>query len=181
VSSTTEQNKPVVLRFGLIHRPATTGKEAAMRKAITRLPLIAALLVALFTVGPAAAVSAEGRQLVGEFCTNPQALPKPGACISLSYGGETAMGYTDSPNRVLTLRPGTYWLTVNDNSTAHNFSLESPDGLDQDITGVADTPGWVTVQVHLTHGTYVLFCDADAHRADGMYVDLEVGGVGQVG
>jgi hypothetical protein len=151
------------------------------RKAITRLPLITALLAALFAVGPAAAVSAEGRQLVGEFCTNSQALPKPGACISLSYGGEASMGYTDSLNRVLTLRPGTYWLTVNDNSTAHNFSLESPDGRDQDITGVADTPGWVTVKVHLTHGTYVLFCDADDHRPDGMYVDIEVGGVGQVG
>jgi uncharacterized cupredoxin-like copper-binding protein len=180
VTTSTEQNKAVVLRFGLIHRPATTGREA-MRKAITRLPLIAALLAALFAVGPAAAVSAEGRQLVGEFCTNPQALPKPGACISLSYGGETAMGYTDSPNRVLTLEPGTYWLTVNDNSTAHNFSLESPNGLNQDITGVADTPGWVTVKVHLTHGTYVLFCDADDHRADGMYVDIEVGGVGRSG
>lgn len=152
-----------------------------MRHAITRLPLIAALLAGLFAVGPVAAVSAEGRQLVGEFCTNPQALPKPGACISLSYGGETAQGYTNSPGRLLTLRPGTYWLTVNDASTAHNFSLAGPDGLDQDITGVADTPGWVTVKVHLTHGTYVLFCDADSHRADGMYVDIEVGGVGQVG
>jgi hypothetical protein len=180
VTTSTEQNKAVVLRFGVIHRPATTGREA-MRKAITRLPLIAALLAALFAVGPAAAVSAEGRHLVGEFCTNPQALPKPGACISLSYGGETAMGYTDAPNRVLTLEPGTYWLTVNDNSTAHNFSLESPNGLEQDVTGVADTPGWVTVKVHLAHGAYVLFCDADDHRADGMYVDIEVGGVGQVG
>ncbi len=63
-----------------------------LRKAITRLPLIAALLTALFAVGPVAAVSAEGRQLVGEFCTNPQALPKPGACLSFSYGGETAAG-----------------------------------------------------------------------------------------
>jgi hypothetical protein len=152
-----------------------------MRKAISRLPLIAALLAALFVAGPVAAVSADGRQLVGEFCTNPQALPKPGACISLSFGGETAMGYTDAPNRVLTLRPGTYWLTVDDNSTAHNFSLRSPDGLEQAITGVADTPGRVTVKVLLTYGTYVLFCAADAHEKDGMYVDIEVGGVGQVG
>jgi hypothetical protein len=179
--ASTDQKKAVVRRFGLIHRPATTGKDEVIRKAIARLPLIAALLAALFAVGPAAAVSAEGRQLVGEFCTNPQALPKPGACMSLSFDGETARGYTDAPNRVLTLRPGTYWLTVNDNSTAHNFSLRSPDGLEQAITGVADTPGWVTVKVNLTHGTYVLFCDADDHEKDGMYVDLEVGGVGQVG
>jgi predicted membrane-bound mannosyltransferase len=164
-----------------IHRPPTTGLGAAIRKVITRLPLIAALLTALFAVGPVAAVSAEGRQLVGQFCTNPHAQPKPGACMFLSYGSETAVGYTDAPNRVLTLRPGTYWLSVNDTSTAHNFSLRSQDGLEQAITGVADTPGWVTVEVHLTHGTYVLFCAADDHEKDGMYVDIEVGGVGQVG
>ncbi|HEY7941330.1 MAG TPA: hypothetical protein VID25_05235 [Candidatus Limnocylindrales bacterium] len=151
-----------------------------MTKAITRLPLIAALLAALFVVGPAAAVSADGRQLTGAFCTNPQALPKPGACMSLSFGDETATGYTNAPDRVLAIRPGTYWLVVNDNSTAHNFSLRSPDGTEQAITGVAETPGWVTVKVHLSHGTYVLFCAADDHEQDGMYVDIEVGGVGQV-
>ncbi len=37
--------------------------------------------------------------------------------------------------------PGTYWLTVNDTSSAHNFVLESPDGNDQTITGITDTPG----------------------------------------
>jgi len=151
-----------------------------MRTIVTRLPLIAALLAALFVVGSAGAVSAEGRQLTGVFCTNPQALPKPGACIWLSYGDETAIGYTGAPDRVLTLRPGTYWLTVNDTSTAHNFSLRSPDGSEQAITGVADTPGWVTVKVLLKHGTYVLFCAADDHEKMGMYVDIEVGGVGQV-
>jgi plastocyanin len=123
--------------------------------------------------------SADGRQLTGTFCTNAQAMPKPGACISLAEGGQTAQGYTGSQERVLTLRPGTYWLSVNDNSTAHNFSLESPDGSDQDVTEVADAPGWVTVKVHLTPGTWVLFCDP--HRPMGMYVDIEVGGVGQVG
>jgi hypothetical protein len=147
-----------------------------MRKAITGLPLVVALLAALFAAGPVAAVSAEGRQLTGSFCTNPQALPKPGACISLSYRDETAMGYTGSPDRVLTIRPGTYWLTVNDNSAAHNFSLRSPGGREQAITGIADTPGWVTVKVHLTHGTYVLFCAADDHEQDGMYVDIQVRG-----
>ncbi len=115
------------------------------------------------------------RQLVGEFCSNPAALPKPGACISLSYQSQTAVGYTGSDNRLLTLTPGTYWLTVNDTSAAHNFALESPDGNDQIITGVTDTPGWVTIQVTLTPGTWVLFCAADDHRADGMYVNIQVG------
>ena len=147
---------------------------------LTRLSLIAALLVALFAVAPAASVAAEGRHLTGTFCTNPQALPKPGACMSLSFGDETVTGYTNAPDRVLMIRPGTYWLAVNDTSTAHNFSLRAPDGTEQAITGVVETPGWVTVKVHLAHGTYVLFCAADDHEQDGMYVDIEVGGVGQV-
>jgi hypothetical protein len=128
---------------------------------------------------PAGADNTDGRQLAGQFCTNPNAMPAPGACIQLAYGDQTAQGYTDSPTRVLTLRPGIYWLTVTDTSPKHNFSLASPDGSDQDLTGVADTPGEVTVKVNLTHGTWVLFCDP--HRAMGMYVDIEVGGVGQVG
>jgi hypothetical protein len=160
-------------------RPSATGRSSGRR--IAAAALLAPLATALLPAGPAAAQTAVGRQLVGEFCTNPNAQPKPGACIALTYDGQTALGYTDSPNRVLALRPGTYWLSVNDESTAHNFSLEGPDGLDQDITGIAGTPGWVTVKIHLTHGSYTLFCDADDHRADGMYVDIEVGGVGQVG
>ena len=137
------------------------------------------LLIAAAAVVAVSGASADGRRLAGQFCTNPNAMPKPGACIALSSGGQTAQGYTDSPDRVLTLRPGTYWLSVNDNSTFHNYSLESPDGSVQDITGVAATPGWVTIKVDLTHGTWVLFCKP--HRAMGMYVDIEVGGVGQVG
>lgn len=150
-----------------------------MKKTISGVSLVAALVAVLAAVGPAAARSDEGRQLVGEFCTHDGALPKAGACISLSYDGQTAQGYTDSPSRTLTLRPGVYWLHVNDDATAHDFSLETPDGSELDVTGVADTPGWVTVKVNLTPGSWVLFCDP--HRSYGMYVDIEVGGVGQVG
>lgn len=159
---------------------STTGKRRPTRR-IAAIALLAPLAVALAPAVPAHGQEVDGRRLVGVFCTNPQALPKPGACISLSYGGLTAVGYTGSANRVLTLRPGTYWLSVRDDSAAHNFSLAGPDGVDQDVTGIADVPGWVTVRIHLDHGSYTLFCDADDHRADGMYVDIEVGGVGQVG
>ena len=136
------------------------------------------VLAAAATATIVRTASADGRELTGGFCTNAQALPKPGACISLSSGNQTAQGYTNSQERVLTLRPGTYWITVDDTSTLHNFSLESPDGTDQDITDVAGAPGQVTVKVNLTHGTWVLFCDP--HRPMGMYVDIEVGGEGQV-
>jgi plastocyanin len=141
--------------------------------------LLATLAVALATIGATVAQASDGRQLVGEFCTNANALPKPAACISLSFGGQTAEGYTGSPDRVIALRPGVYWLSVNDNATAHDFTLVSPDGAEQNITGVADTPGWVTVKVNLTHGTWLLQCDP--HVTFGMYVAIEVGGVGQVG
>jgi plastocyanin len=150
-----------------------------MRKSLAGVLLLTAVVAVLVTVGPIAVGSAEGRQLVGQFCTNPQAMPKPGACISLAYDGQTAHGYTGSVDRTIALRPGTYWVTVTDNSATHNFSLESPDGSDQDLTGVADTPGSVTFKVDLTHGTWTLFCDP--HRAMGMYVLIEVGGEGQVG
>lgn len=150
-----------------------------MKSRMVGVLVLPALVAGLITLGPIAAGSADGRQLSGQYCTNPNAMPRPGACIALSFDGQTAQGYTDSPNRTLTLRPGTYWLTVNDNSTVHNFSLQSPDGSDQDLTGVADAPGSVTVKVDLTHGDWVLFCDP--HRAMGMYVTIDVGGVGQVG
>ena len=139
---------------------------------------VVACVIACAGAFAATPVSAEGRQLVGEFCTNPQAHPKQGACIQLSFDGQTAQGYTGSLNRTLELRPGTYWLTVNDNSPAHNFALEDPSGSEQIITGVADTPGWVTVKVQLTHGTWRLLCVP--HDEFGMFVDIEVGGVGQI-
>ena len=41
-----------------------------------------------------------------------------------------------------------------------------------------------TVKIDLTPGTYRLFCDAVkpvVHESAGMYIDIDVGGVGQVG
>jgi hypothetical protein len=149
------------------------------RRIVASAALVLAATAIATGFGVAGARSDDGRQLAGAYCSNPSAMPKPGACIQLSFGDQTAQGYTDSPNRVLSLRPGVYWLTVDDNSSVHNYSLESPDGSDQDLTGVADTPGSVTYKLDLTHGSWVLFCAP--HRAMGMYVDIEVGGAGQVG
>jgi hypothetical protein len=148
-----------------------------MRNAIAAVLLAGALLAGLLLSGAIRAGSAEGRQLTGAFCTNPNALPKPGACIELSFGDQTAQGYTGSTQRVISLRPGDYWLTVDDTSAAHNFVLESPEGADRQLTAVADAPGEVTVQVHLTHGLWTLYCDP--HRMMGMFVTADVGGVGQ--
>lgn len=142
--------------------------------------LILAIAGTALLAGTSLAADDPGRQLTGAFCTNPDAQPAPGACIQLSFDGTTVQGYTGSTTRTIALRPGVYWLTVTDNSTKHNFSLEDPSGADQDLTAVLDTPGTVTRKVLLQPGTWTLFCDADDHRGDGMYVTIEVGGEGQV-
>ena len=73
---------------------------------------------------------------------------------------------------------------MTDTSPFHNFSLTGPNGLDMDITGVAEgspaAPVIKTVKVNLQPGSYRLLCDADSHAAAGMYIDIEVGGVGQL-
>jgi hypothetical protein len=154
-----------------------------------------AVLCAAFAVACIAAafgaggVSAQGRTLVGDFCTfNGSAF-----CMTVTWDG-VAYG---TPNRAaLDLRPGTYWLTVNDTSTMHDFSLRSCPGAgsacDPASGGTAveiTTPmqtGTVTEKILLKAGTYRLFCNVGAgtsfsHEGRGMYVDFAVGGVGQVG
>jgi hypothetical protein len=151
-----------------------------------------ALVTTLAAVGAAAALlvptaAADGRPLDGTFCSHAVSgspFP-PGLCIQLASADQTVQGYFDSPGQI-SLRPGNYWLTVVDNSNAHNFTLQGPNGLDMDITPVSNggTPVPViteTVRVRLDHGTYTLLCDADSHAADGMRITISVGGVGQVG
>ncbi len=182
-----------------------------MRKwltAITPRTRLAALLAALATIGAIAAysvatASGEGRTLVGQFGFD------TAAASGLSYYHQCApmnagftISLTEDGNPVTTLQPGTYWLTVTDNCTNHNFELRSCPGADspcdpssggveQEITSLSGAPGTVTVKLHLVHGTYRLFCDApvkgdpnplDTHETIfGMYTDFTVGGVGQVG
>ncbi len=156
------------------------------------------LLAALAIIGTIAAytaptASAEGRTLVGEFGFGNDSTD----CRDTAH---FSINLTEDGQPVSSLRPGTYWLTVTDNCANHNFELRTcPDsmspcdpnsgGTEQPITGEpAETPGTVTVKVHLVHGTYRLFCDAIVaatgltHEvAFNMYADFEVGGVGQVG
>jgi hypothetical protein len=174
---------------------------------------IAALLAALATIGAIAAyavatASAEGRTLVGEFGFDSSAAS--GTSYYHHCGPPANPGFaivlTENGQPVSSLRPGTYWLTVTDNCTNHNFELRSCPGYDspcdpssggveQEITPMSDpntangATGTVTVKIHLVHGTYRLFCDAPVASHPGqthetffhMYTDLAVGGVGQVG
>jgi hypothetical protein len=129
--------------------------------------------------------SEHGRVLDAAFCTHfVDASPFPiGLCIELKFGDQTVQGFFDSPGQI-SLRPGNYWLKVKDTSSAHNFSLTGPDGLDVDFTTVPEgsptNPVERTFKIQLKHGSYTLLCDADEHAANGMRIAIDVGGVGQV-
>ena len=116
--------------------------------------LVAASTVAAFTGGSS---SAAGRELVGTV--------GPGFTITLTENGEP----------VTSLRPGTYWLTVHDLATNHNFHIFGED-LDELVTTTPFT-GNVTVKILLKHGVYTFRCDP---HPGSMTRTFEVGGVGQV-
>ena len=150
-----------------------------MKKSIVSTLRIGALLGALVTA--AAIISARsavadtsnnGRDLVGAFCG--------GLCISLSFDEATTSNNAPTD---FDLRPGTYWLTVNDTNNFHNFALRYPDGTVEtftDVGGPNGAPGVVRVKLELREGSYRLLCTAPNHENLGMFVDFEVGGVGQL-
>ncbi|HZD86483.1 MAG TPA: hypothetical protein VE088_00580 [Gaiellaceae bacterium] len=213
-----------------------------MSKAIFRRRTIAVLLTTLGAVGAVAAfttatASAQGRTIEGGFCLSEHLF-----CMSAGLDGQTPVeGYgvdgnggkcakppgdpsvpsgpqycVPSGTGLLRLRPGTYWITVDDALNTHNFELRScpgstgpcspGQGSEMQLTPVcnddpanpdvfkcsatnpspeaAATDIVRTVKLELKPGTYRLFCDAQkpvVHELAGMYVDIEVGGVGQVG
>jgi hypothetical protein len=153
-----------------------------------------------------ATASADGRTLDASFC----AAPLPHFCLQVNgtayYNGspDRVAGQPD-----LTLQPGTYWINVTDDSNFHNFALRSCPGNDStalcdngpanasapvqafsplnnaNVTpdmNCSNADGTLTCsyKVLLTHGTYRLFCEASGHEHLGMFVDIAVGGVGQV-
>ena len=185
-------------RFGNTRVVSEQAKGSSMLTPILPKSRLAALLAALAVVGTIAAyaapaASAQGRTLVGEFGFG-------NASANCRDTTHFSINLTENGQPVSSLRPGTYWLTVTDNCANHNFELrtcpesmstcdQNSGGTEQPITGEpAETPGTVTVKVHLVHGTYRLSCDAIVaatgltHEvAFSMYADFEVGGVGQVG
>ena len=120
--------------------------------------LLAACVAAVAMIAaPGSPSSQTGRQLEGTV--------GPGFTIHLTEDGQP----------VSSLRPGTYWLTVHDLATNHNFHIFGP-GLDERVTTVPFT-GTVTVKIHLSHGEYTVQCDP--HSAT-MHESFDVGGMGQV-
>lgn len=214
-----------------------------MKRHRKRVALLAALVTigAIAAYVTTTASADQGRTIVGNFClSGPSGHP---FCISAGVNGQTPVeGYgvdgnggichippatigpppggpaycVPSGTGLLTIRPGTYWITVDDPLNTHNFELRScpgsatpcgaGQGFEQALTPVCnDDPANPdvfkcsttspypetaandivrTVKILLKPGTYRLFCDAQqpvVHENAGMYVDIEVGGVGQVG
>jgi hypothetical protein len=171
---------------------------------------VAVLLAALATVGGSAAYAAtaladggasdEMRTINGSFCID----SSHQFCMQAEFEEQRVKNYcagasaaTCTPNQnsggILSLRPGNYLLSVKDTSRFHDFTLRSCPGSEtacdkssggEDLpitTDAFESQVPVTTIVHLTHGTYRLFCGNDSHEGKGMYVDITVGGVGQVG
>jgi hypothetical protein len=127
-----------------------------MRRALLALAACVAVGAGLAARGTRS--SADGRELLGTI--------GPGLTIHLS----------DADGQPVTsLRPGNYWLTVNDPSTFHNYHVFGP-GLDNVVTDVPFV-GTVTVKIHLSHGQYTYQCDP--HAAMGMRGSFDVSGEGQ--
>jgi hypothetical protein len=144
--------------------------------------LLAALsVIAVVAVLHSATASAVNPTLTGDFCTFNGSM----FCMTMTWNG-VAYGTPDR-SRVLSLKPGTYDLTGNDNSPAHDFVLRSCPGskvVCDKNNALAGTPTVVTtraaitpstVTVTLTDGTYRLYCDVGTHEANGMFVDFAVG------
>jgi hypothetical protein len=153
-----------------------------------------ALLAALSAVAAVSAYSvagawADGREPEGSFCMRAGGGFPAGLCMQVTLDGQTVQGYGASPGQA-SARPGNYWLTVTDNSPNHNFELTGPNGLETVLTtndqGSTNSPFTRTDKIHLRHGSYTLLCTSTvggfgSHASAGMRIDIDVGGVGQVG
>src|SRR4051812_29201885 len=156
----------------------------SMPKASSLGPRVAWLLATLAVVAVVAAqhsavtASADNPTLTGDLCTFNGSM----ICMTMTWNG-VAYG---TPNRAdLAVKPGTYTLTVNDTSAAHDFALRScqgstsrcdgtnPLGTVNAITTPAQT-GTVSSTVVLAPGTYRLYCTVPTHETRGMFVDFRV-------
>jgi len=164
-----------------------------MKKGNSLKRLVVTSLVTLAVIGAivayvASAASGQDGTIDGTFCMPTMVM----FCMQATFDGQTAEGYTGHP-AALTLSPGTYSLTVHDDSTGHDFALRSCPGSTPACVAGVNVPvqelttktgeGDVTITVALKAGTYRLFCDVGNngdftttgfHEAHGMFVDIVV-------
>jgi Copper binding proteins, plastocyanin/azurin family len=108
--------------------------------------------------------------------TTEQTTETPGAEAGTTLLGSVGPGFeisvtTASGQAPGTLTPGSYELQVDDKSSAHNFHLTGPGGVDVSTeVGESETE---TFEVELEPGTYTFVCDPHASSMNGT---LEVSG-----
>jgi hypothetical protein len=167
----------------------------AMSKGNNLKRLLSVLFVTVAAVGVSVAFlasssSAQNNTINGAFCMPTMVM----FCMQATFDGQTAEGYTNH-EAALSLSPGTYSLTVNDDSAAHDFAFRSCPGSTspcvaganvaaEELTSMPFAGGEMTFSLPLTSGTYRLFCDVGNrgnfaatgfHEAQGMFVDIVVG------
>ncbi len=99
-------------------------------------------VLGLTTVYVVATASADGRALTGDYCTSPTGGTR---CMQITWDG---VAYGTNNRDDLTLRPGEYWLTVNDTGSFgpfHNFELRSCPWLD---VGLRSGLRWAAADAH---------------------------------
>jgi len=111
------------------------------------LVLLAVALGALLLTG---AAGADGTPLAGSV--------GPGFAISLRDASGTPVGHLD---------PGSYALTVNDQSDSHDFHLTGPGGVDVGTT--VEAIGTQAFTLNLVDGRYTFFCDAHPLQMKGAF------------
>jgi hypothetical protein len=111
--------------------------------------LLTGILAVVAVSIPAAATSAPNATLTG--------VVGPGFNISLKNADGTGVTHLD---------PGTYDISVTDNSIDHNFHIRGP-GVDQ--ATLVEGMGTVTWTVTITDGTYNFQCDAHPAQMKGSF------------
>jgi plastocyanin len=99
------------------------------------------------------------------------AVTAPAGAVIPKLTGTVGPGFTISLKRfkkpLVSLKAGTYSITVSDKSNIHNFHLRGP-GVNKQITAVGFV-GTKSITVKLTKGVYRFVCDPHATTMKGSF------------
>jgi plastocyanin len=84
-----------------------------------------------------------------------------------TINGSVGPGFEISVEGADGLSPGSYTLTVNDQSSSHNFHLTGPGGVD--VSTSVDETGEKSFQVDLAAGEYKFVCDPHQSQMNGTF------------
>ena len=100
------------------------------------------------------------------------AVTAPAGAVIPKLTGTVGPGFTISLKRfnkpLVSLKAGTYSITVSDKSDIHNFHLRGPGGVNKEITAIGFV-GTKTVTVKLVKGTYKYVCDPHSTTMKGSF------------